>query len=343
MLWIDIIACVVLMMRPLTSTAAAASSRLCPTDIPSDWRQACLSGDLFFASPSSWKDDDGVHLPMIGNGYLGTFVDSSTVYSGGLFNGDARGENGSVSHRATIPSYLVNVDGNLDAVGRALDVRRAVFLRRGEFAETGVLVEERLFASLDRPNVLVHEFEVTNHTAGVFNAVNFTGKLSNAGQIDLTWSSNSTSDGILTRIGTNLQGELGNKTSLAVLCTTDDAPIVSIITPTSTLYTFLTVIVTSLNSTSPKNDALGAYAEAKGNAAVLFSSHAQAWEKRNERGSLHVAWSDGDDNDAPLFLAAALNASLYAIRSSIREDWAYGLSPGGIASNAYHGYVLDAS
>lgn len=39
-------------------------------------------------------------------------------------------------------------------------------------------------------------------------------------------------------------------------------------------------------------------------------------------------------------LQKSLNASLYAIRSSIRADWPYGLSPGGLASNGYSGHTF---
>ena len=35
-----------------------------------------------------------------------------------------------------------------------------------------------------------------------------------------------------------------------------------------------------------------------------------------------------------LHLAQALNSSLYAIRTSIRPDWPYGLSSSGLAANA---------
>jgi trehalose/maltose hydrolase-like predicted phosphorylase len=98
-----------------------------------------------------------------------------------------------------------------------------------------------------------------------------------------------------------------------------------------TLY-FLTVIVTSLNSTQPLQDASQIYESAMEDKENLLSDHVAAWASRWEQGSLEVA---GD-----LHLAQALNSSLYAIRSSIRADWPYGLSPGGLASNAYEGHTF---
>jgi trehalose/maltose hydrolase-like predicted phosphorylase len=54
---------------------------------------------------------------------------------------------------------------------------------------------------------------------------------------------------------------------------------------------------------------------------------------------LLLVWS-GRQVVGDLHLAQALNSSLYAVRSSIRPDWPYGLSPGGLASNAYEGHTF---
>jgi len=55
-------------------------------------------------------------------------------------------------------------------------------------------------------------------------------------------------------------------------------------------------------------------------------------QARTDNGHLEVTGN--------LHLAQAANASLYFIRSSIRPDWPYGLSPGGLASNSYHGHTF---
>jgi hypothetical protein len=39
-----------------------------------------------------------------------------------------------------------------------------------------------------------------------------------------------------------------------------------------------------------------------------------------------------------LTIASTINASLYYILSATRADWPYGLSPGGIARDAYEGH-----
>ena len=116
-----------------------------------------------------------------------------------------------------------------------------------------------------------------------------------------------------------------------IVTDTSDVSSISITTEPQAL-TFLTVIVTSLNSTDPLKDAEDVYVKAAATKNELFASHACAWASRWENGSLDV------END--LNLAQSLNSSLYAIRSSIRPDWPYGLSPGGLASNGYSGHTF---
>ena len=118
----------------------------------------------------------------------------------------------------------------------------------------------------------------------------------------------------------------------------------------------LSVVVTSLNSTDVAADALATLRAFTGGtggssnsssssssssssaesaaaaAAALLPAHEAAWAARADGGRLEV---EGD-----LGLALALNASLYYIRASIREDWPQGLSPGGLASNGYHGHTF---
>eukprot|EP00756_Hemistasia_phaeocysticola_P051172 Hpha_TRINITY_DN26354_c0_g1::TRINITY_DN26354_c0_g1_i1::g.9347::m.9347 len=335
----------------LASTAhvgasTTSDSKICPQGMPADWLPACLSAELLYA-PASGRSDGGVLVPAYGNGYVATFVDSDTVFAGGLFNGDATGQYGAASHRATIPSYLVKVvDGSGGGaapvlVGQALDIRRAVFLRRSVTSDKQVQIDERLFAPLGWPNLLVHEVELTplGGRGLLASNVSFSGSVSHPRSVDLNMTSVA-GGGVLERSGTTLRGELGNLTSLTVLCTEADAPIVHANANEGVQkFSFLTVVVTSLNSTDPRKDARAVYTAAQEDAESLFASHAAEWHQRAEGGSIQIGW-EGTGSDAALFLAGALNASLYAIRSAIRPDWPYGLSPGGLASNAYNGHTF---
>lgn len=82
--------------------------------------------------------------------------------------------------------------------------------------------------------------------------------------------------------------------------------------------------------------------EGLGDAAVshLHAAHADgaaALMRQHQRGWA-VQWSGGVEVQGNATVARAANASLYYIRSSVREDWPYSLSPGGLSTDAYHGH-----
>jgi trehalose/maltose hydrolase-like predicted phosphorylase len=95
------------------------------------------------------------------------------------------------------------------------------------------------------------------------------------------------------------------------------------------------VICTSLNSTDPLSDALALHSTAITNAESLLAMHTAAWAARWDNGRIEVA---GD-----LSLAQAVNASLYFLRASVRDDWPYGTSPGafdGLSNVCMHTFVM---
>jgi trehalose/maltose hydrolase-like predicted phosphorylase len=65
-------------------------------------------------------------------------------------------------------------------------------------------------------------------------------------------------------------------------------------------------------------------------AVVLLEEHVDGWRQ---------LWENRIEVEGDVYLASAVNASLYFILSSIREDWPHGLSPGGLASGGYHGHT----
>ena len=321
-------------------------SKICPDGMPGEWITPCKSAELFYHP----ADGGAVLKPAVGNGFLSTFADADSIFAAGVFNGDYGGNNGGASHRAGVPSYLVKLVSDTgpyyapQLVGSALDIRHAAFLRYYSTQhDNSTLIVERIFAALDRPSVLVHEFEVTTR-GQVGRKLRFTGTMSNPSARDLNLTT-MPAPGVILRNGTNLHPERpgDNLTSVAVLCTDSSSPIVSRISDATSIYTFLTVVVTSLNSSDPVSDAQSFYDSAHRSAAGLYHSHAAAWKLRLDEGTLVVGWDDqlvDEGNEEALFLAGSLNASLYAIRSAIRHDWPFGLSPGGLASNAYNGHTF---
>jgi trehalose/maltose hydrolase-like predicted phosphorylase len=86
--------------------------------------------------------------------------------------------------------------------------------------------------------------------------------------------------------------------------------------------------------TDPLAAAVNALEQAlKSTAEQLVSEHVDGWADIWQSG-LEV---EGDDS-----LAAAVNGSLYTLLSSLRADWPYGSSPGGLASAGYHGHIFCA-
>lgn len=186
---------------------------------------------------------------------------------------------------------------------------------------------------MDKPSLLVHEIEFTAAAGAVPPPpIAFAASGSNTTDLSLT-RLKPMMGGPVRWSGSNIHGEIGNLTSLAMVSTdTPDGRPLSIPPGSSKTVYFITAIVTSLNSTDPLTDASAIYHAAMAGKAGLLAAHEGSWAARWESGSLEV---EGD-----LFLGQALNSSLYAIRSSIRPDWPYGLSPGGLASNAYEGHTF---
>ena len=66
-----------------------------------------------------------------------------------------------------------------------------------------------------------------------------------------------------------------------------------------------------------------------GRSAALRESHERGWA---------AEWAGGIEFGGNLTISSTVNASLYYILAATRPDWTYGLSPGGIARNAYEGH-----
>ena len=321
----------------------------CTAPMPADWLPRCLAANIFVAP----ADNSTELQPEIANGYIGTILHSGTVYAGGFFNGDAVGKLGPATHRAGIPHYEIalHIDEAVrdeTSTGRALDVERAVFYERSRTVG-GVAIEQRWYAHATRPSLLVHEVDLVNEAGAASASVAFTTAVGSSADLalapfnvtarDLGFDSSSVGYAMY---GANKVPEdathegNGNHTFVAIVANAPPSAPVVVAPAESRTFTFLFAIVTSLNSTAPRSDALAALRSANDAAAadpgVLLAEHTAAWAARARRGSLSVV---GD-----LRLAQALNASLYSLRSSAREDWPYGLSPGGLASDGYSGHTF---
>eukprot|EP00041_Stephanoeca_diplocostata_P009558 m.148036 g.148036 ORF g.148036 m.148036 type:complete len:892 (+) comp17789_c0_seq1:131-2806(+) len=332
----------------------------CTGAMPSDWKEQCLRADLFYS-----PEKTGL-MPDIANGYVGMIVGSDAVFAGGLFNGDAMGKFGHASHRARIPAVHVTVSSptcsittrhrrqlqqaapKSNGVGTALDVRNAVFLERRQvdMGSCTSSIDERWYAHATRPSLLVHEITVINSgTADL--SLNFLASVS-APSLDLNLQQvTSPVSKAYAATGGNICAEDavkpngGNHTNISMVASlpceipngaTTCSATKTVGAGTTQTFTYIMSVATSLNHSDTLRAATEALSVAHTDASALYAEHSAAWTARWALGSLAV---DGDFR-----LAQAINASLYVLRSSIRADWPYGLSPGGLTSDGYNGHTF---
>lgn len=101
----------------------------------------------------------------------------------------------------------------------------------------------------------------------------------------------------------------------------------------TTVLLFVRSLASTLDAADPLAAATAALenAESAGASRVL-AEHVAGWRAIWDEGTVEV---EGDPE-----LAAAIDGALYNILSSTRADFPYGLSPGGLASDGYHGHVF---
>ncbi len=316
-----------------------------------DWATRYHAGHLLYADAASVATQLQQHImPEVGNGYVGVqahgrpSVVGDYLMVGGVYNGRADSADKELdgpSHRAKIPSFLPSIAGATAAqvaADTALDMERATFITRGTVAADEVAVEQRLYAHWTRPHLLVQEFQLTATEAGA--EVAFTEPLQES-----LWTSGPDFEGhALTpakpglRIvegQTRISETTTSNTTRVVIISTTPAPVAVAAHTTLTVYV-LHAIVTSLNGTNDFADLVteGMALHHAGTVAAsqLWDEHTEAWGQRWSAGRIEIG---GD-----LALAQTTNSSLYFLLSAIREDWVYGLSPGGLASSAYDGHVF---
>jgi trehalose/maltose hydrolase-like predicted phosphorylase len=339
-----------------------------------DWRERFEQGHLLFGDSIV-----GVKMPEVANGFVGFQVQSNTFMVAGVYNGDTSlAPPDGPSRRAVFPSYWVQVtaavdehgqdhDGGIGGRSYALDLERGVYLTRHNIsvgaghnisvgAESGsssqALVEERVYAHLLSPSLLVQEIYVDNShgTKGVSVSVQ---THSNTATGDMQISqlktesrrnhqrnavgSNSTTRDI---IGVCNSPELKGTqpTEVAMVSTVLDSKKLTVGAGESRTWYVISALTTTLNCSSTNRtaemiqSARSIHQAATASQSSLLESHTAAWVKRWDRGRVEV------EGDLPL--AQSVNASLYFLLSSMREDWKYGISPGGLAHPDYFGHVF---
>ena len=287
-------------------------------------------------------------MPYVGNGFLATHpivgarggvagaYAGQTIFLGGVFNAGQFSQNR--SHRAAIPGFSTEVAPPSGAAAETtveyeLDVRRAVLSRR--WAAGSLTVTEEHYAHRTRRNLLVHTIALENRGPALQLGVSQRSGPECGGPYgcDVSLSALPGNAGVRLLNGSTLESETPESplTTIAMASTTLPKQLRLGAGANRTLL-LLSSLSSSLESSQPVDTATRALSEGTAaGAQQLLAEHAQAWS---------VLWESGAEVEGDEGLACAINGSLYFILSSIRDDWDFGLSPGGLASGGYHGHTF---
>jgi trehalose/maltose hydrolase-like predicted phosphorylase len=306
-------------------------------------------------------------MASVGNGYAAFVIDGAELYVGGIYNGPAGVMN--PSHRAALVNYQgVKVSGQLLYGG--LNMEQATYTRVYQI-NPQCTVTQTFYAHRTNRHLLVQSITVDN-TAGTTNCLV---TLSNLDQKPITEDftllkstvhptqmytvrefqilTSEAPNGVKPRVGvatsdfgvqsTSKNGATWNVGSNGLRqdaanahSTSSDPQLVSkrevTVAPGAvTEIPWITAIWTDLETQTPFQAAESEYLAAVQGYGSLFGSHTQSWES---------LWSSRIEVGGNLALAQIINSSIYYTLSSIRADWPWSLSPGGLASNGYNGHVF---
>jgi hypothetical protein len=344
-----------------------------PTPPPADWAARIAAGQMAFTSDAPELVGEG-YFPVVANGFLGfeagpytqPFVnawpwrDAGSLKLAGVYSGLTWE---TPSHRAQIPKLsdltltpLPPAAGVYVPVGAAVDFAAGLYLNRTRLVNgtTGsgscpddTTIEQRMYAHRGLRELFV--FEV--------RAMSTTGDPAWRGCTDLpvSWPVTSAwlNDTLLTETvdaaagyavwsGTTTVAEEAGLPlrSLAVVFDSfiaDSAVTTLTFTPASPIHSVRAVLRSDLDvvgATSPADVAAAAIATWTSYAAQssdsLLTSHTAAMDALWAAGGVELTGN--------ATFAATVNASLYDIVSSLRSDFNWSTSPGGIATGGYAGH-----
>ena len=339
---------------------------------PADWAPRLAAGHMAFTLLPPEAIGEGF-FPMLGNGFVGVeagpFVqpfanawpwrDAGSLKLSGVYSGY---NYSSPSHRAQIPR-VSGVDvapapwATMQAVGAAIDFERGVFLNRTRILSSdasrcanGTIVEVALYAHRALRELFVVEVRAFIEGGGGGGAWECEvplqwaispSTLPWAADVQLGASSPPGQPAAEVWAGTTALPEEpgGPLRSVAVVLDAWAAagPSALRLTSAAPLQAARAVLRSDLDvapGAPPAAVAAAALATWQAYAAeepaALRASHEAAWAALWAGGGVEIAGN--------ATLAAALNASLYDIVSSLRGDWPWSTSPGGLATGGYSGH-----
>eukprot|EP01114_Cavostelium_apophysatum_P022690 TRINITY_DN8295_c0_g1_i1.p1 TRINITY_DN8295_c0_g1~~TRINITY_DN8295_c0_g1_i1.p1 ORF type:complete len:699 (+),score=116.92 TRINITY_DN8295_c0_g1_i1:246-2342(+) len=290
--------------------------------IPPEWKVRILEGNMLY---SHTEPSDSSLQASVGNGYIATVIGSDTQYIAGVYNGL---NSVTPSHRARIPATTAITINNMDAYGSALDLERGIFYRRSWSGEC--VAEQRWYAHRSLRNLLVHEIEVSSGSSS--KCVVELSSEPGAPSQDFRFSNYTSDNYVFTQGQIRITEEMNSsRVGVAYVSTLVPSEIVVVGKNLQKTSYFFTTTYTTLETDDPLTACLALMKLAEGEQETLLAGHISAW---------YDLWSSRIEVSGDLPLAQAINSSLYYILSSVRADWEYAPSPGGLASNGYNGHAF---
>ncbi|KAM9957648.1 hypothetical protein ACTFIW_012615 [Dictyostelium discoideum] len=304
---------------------------------PQWWNERVEAGNLLSISNGE-QEPTNYLMTNVGNGYVAFVIGGESIYVGGVYNGPAINlgdANNLPSHRAGIPNFQNIEISNAQFQYAGLDIENATYTRVYSIPSSpGTIVKQIFYAHQKIRNILVQEIEVDNSN---IDSTDVTLQLSVVG-INLTAN---VDFNILNLTNTQFTGndyqlynltikvpEVNFMTTVAVTTTTVPQSI-TIKSGEKKKHHYVTSFLTNIETNDYIEGSLDIYKTTFLLADQLIKSHLDEWNK---------IWKSGIEVGGDSHLQQVVNSSLYYLFSSIRDDWSYGMSPGGLASDGYNGH-----
>ncbi|UJR22365.1 hypothetical protein I4U23_025427 [Adineta vaga] len=338
---------------------------------PEDWQNDVNNGKILFANP----EPHFCFLPEIGNGYIATVAMSTALFQSGLFNGKC----GNIG-KARVPSPIGGSITTGELIASGLHMDKAIFARRYQINHAivehrvfisrnlkGVMILEFSLISSTAETVTFtfsSTFDPLDQTHNPETACTGGGGV----EIDIkfTFNSNLSTSSMHVYEGVLLSKDDYNRDVYVTVCT--QQPNETLIISSSSSLRFISTLASSIDfgvdSIEQKTvtlEAINRFDEALTKRNDIFNEHVQAWENLWKSGidiepietepfispKIFLDTNKDEENDTiitifsrALDIAQHVNVSLYYLLSSTREDWPYGISPGGLASQSYSGVIF---
>lgn len=314
-----------------------------PKGVPKDWESRAVTGWMLVGDS---QPSNSELCPTIANGFVGATLcplnsSNSDITGGtflsGMFDGSCPAHNATSNARATLPSPqgVVGMGGNAEFVAMALDLENATVLRRWRVVDIngeGCDVEMAQYAHRSIRHLLVTIIAATKFV-GTSDKCTLTPLLPN-------WA---------TATGSCVPDNTG-----AVACNSTTVPETPRQTPTVvSVYANAVTETITLTSTSPSVTLLAAFAtnlEPNVTGAVASTVAKRRWQLASMQTASQLAashraawaklWVPQLSIGGNATMTTALRSSLYYVLSSVRDDWAFGSTPGGLPSTSYHGHAF---